>query len=82
MIEIEFRIMKNGQQVGAIKKANMSIGEYFTKADTYKVAFPIDAIPELKMLLICAALLIDYQNLKRILHQKKFVKSKECKAYN
>lgn len=74
MIEIEFRIMKNGQQVGAIKKANMSIGEYLTKADTYKVAFPLDATPESKMLLICAALLIDYQNFENDSTPKKIRK--------
>ena len=62
MVEIEFRIMNQGQQVGSIKKANISKGELFTKADTYKIAFPLKATPEEKMLFICAALLIDYQN--------------------
>ena len=65
MAEIEFQIQRNGEQVGMMKKMSSSLGEYFTKADSYKISFPLDATPEDKMLLICSALLIDYQNFER-----------------
>ena len=65
LIEIEFKILKNGEQVGFMKKMNSSFGEYFSKADSYIIAFPVDATPEEKILLICAGLLIDYQNFER-----------------
>ena len=61
MAEIEFKIERNGEQIGMLKKTSANIGEYFTKADSYKISFPLDATPEEKMLLICAGLLIDYQ---------------------
>ena len=61
MAEIEFIIKRNGDQVGMMKKMSSSLGEYFTKADSYKISFPLDATPEEKLLLICAGLLIDYQ---------------------
>lgn len=63
--EIEFKIKQQGQVVGAMRKLNASMGEYFSKADSYKIAFPLDANPEEKMLLICAGLMIDYQNFER-----------------
>ena len=63
--EIEFKIKSNNQVVGAMKKLNASMGEYFSKADSYKIAFPLDATPEEKMLLICAGLMIDYQNFEK-----------------
>ena len=60
--EIQFKITKHGQTVGIMKKLTSSMGEYFSKADSYKISFPLDATPEDKILLICAGLLIDYQN--------------------
>ena len=66
MVEIEFIIFKNGEEVGSIKKMNAThLGEYFSKADSYKIAFPLDATPEEKILIICAGLLIDYQNFEK-----------------
>ena len=62
MAEIEFNIKSNGKTVGVMKKLRSSMGEYFSKADSYKISFPLDATPEDKILLICAGLLIDYQN--------------------
>ena len=61
LVEIEFKIERNGEQVGMMKKMSSSLGEFFSKADSYKISFPTDATPEEKMLLICAGLLIDYQ---------------------
>ena len=61
LVEIEFKIVRNGEQVAMMKKLSSSLGEFFTKADSYKISFPNDATPEEKMLLICAGLLIDYQ---------------------
>lgn len=63
--EIEFRIKKNGQTVGMMKKLSATMGEYISKADSYKISFPVDATAEEKMLLICAGLLIDYQNFEK-----------------
>ena len=60
--EIQFNILRNGQNVGIMRKLSSSMGEYFSKADSYKITFPLDATPEDKMLLICAGLLIDYEN--------------------
>lgn len=65
MAEIEFRIQRNKEDVAMMKKMSSSLGEYFTKADSYKISFPVDATPEDKMLLICAGLLIDYQYFER-----------------
>jgi len=66
MVEIEFAIERGGEQVGMMKKMNaMGFGEFFTKADSYKITFPADATAEEKMLLICAGLLIDYQNFEK-----------------
>lgn len=65
LVEIEFKIMRNGEQVGIMKKMTATMGEYFSKADSYKIAFPVDATPEDKILLICAGLLIDYQFFER-----------------
>ena len=65
LAEIEFRIKSHGQTVGAMKKLSSSMGEYFSKADSYKITFPTNATPEEKMLLICAGLLIDYQNFEK-----------------
>ena len=60
-----FKILRNGQSVGIMKKLTSSYGEYFSKADSYKITFPLDATPEDKMLLICAGLLVDYQNFEK-----------------
>lgn len=62
LAEIEFKITQNNEIVGMMKKMNASLGEYFTKADSYKISFPNKATPEEKMLFIIAGLLIDYQN--------------------
>ena len=63
--EIEFKIVQGNEVVGMMKKMSASLGEYFTKADSYKISFPPKATPEEKMLFICAGLLIDYQNFER-----------------
>ena len=65
LAEIQFKILRNGQSVGIMKKLTSSYGEYFSKADSYKITFPLDATPEDKMLLICAGLLVDYQNFEK-----------------
>ncbi len=62
LAEIEFKIVQGNEVVGMMKKMRSSLGEYFTKADSYKISFPVNATPEEKMLFICAGLLIDYQN--------------------
>lgn len=63
--EIQFKIIKDGQTVGIMRKLSSSLGEYFSKADSYKISFPLDATPEDKILLICSGLLVDYQNFER-----------------
>ena len=63
--EIEFKIVQGNEVVGMMKKMSASLGEYFTKADSYKISFPPKSTPEEKMLFICAGLLIDYQNFER-----------------
>jgi hypothetical protein len=65
LVEIEFNILKNKEIVGMMKKMNASLGEYFSKADSYKIIFPKFASPEEKLLLIVAGLLIDYQNFEK-----------------
>lgn len=65
MAEIEFKIVQGNEVVGMMKKMMATLGEYFTKADSYKISFPTKATPEEKMLFICAGLLIDYQNFER-----------------
>ena len=74
--EIQFVIIRNGETVGVMKKLTSSMGEYFSKADSYKIAFPVDATPEDKMLLICSGLLVDYQNFEKDSTQKKNQKMK------
>ena len=63
--EVIFPIYKNGnlsQPVGTIrKKPADSFSELITSADSYQILFPIDATPIQKFLLICNALMIDYQ---------------------
>ena len=44
------------------KLSARNFGEFFTKADSYRIDFPAKATPEEKMLLIIAGLMIDYQN--------------------
>lgn len=62
MAEIEFKITQGNEVVGMMKKMMATVGEYYTKSDSYKISFPPKATPEEKMLIICACLLIDYQN--------------------
>lgn len=62
LANIRFDILENGVIAGSLKKLGASsFGEFFTKADSYLVAFPPNATPEEKMLLIVAGLMIDYQ---------------------
>ena len=65
MAEIEFKIFQGNEVVGVMKKMMATLGEYFTKADSYKISFPTKSTPEEKMLFIYAGLLIDYQNFER-----------------
>ena len=62
LANVNFEIKENGYTVGAIRKLTSSIGEFFTKADSYEVVFPEKATPSEKLLLILATLMIDYQN--------------------
>ena len=62
LANVNFEIKENGYTVGAIKKLTSSLGEFFTKADSYEVVFPEKANPSEKLLLILATLMIDYQN--------------------
>ena len=62
---IRFDIKSNGNTVGLIRKLSSSIGEFFTKADSYEVIFPSSATPADKLLLILAGLMIDYQNFEK-----------------
>lgn len=58
--DIEFLIRQNGAIVGRICKLPANVAEFFTKADSYAIEFPLHATPEEKMLLIVAGLMIDY----------------------
>ena len=58
--DIEFKILHNGANVGRLFKMPANFAEFFSKADSYSVQFPTMATPEDKMLLIMAALMIDY----------------------
>ena len=62
LANVNFEIKENGFPVGYIKKLSSSIGEFFTKADSYEIIFPEKASPSEKLLLIIATLMIDYQN--------------------
>ena len=62
LANVNFEIKENGYTVGAIRKLTSSLGEFFTKADSYEVVFPEKATPSEKLLLILATLMIDYQN--------------------
>ena len=62
---INFDIRQNGYVVGAIKKLSSNIGEFFTKADSYEVVFPMNAAPSDKFLLIITGLMLDYQNFEK-----------------
>ena len=62
LANVNFEIKENGFTVGAIRKLTSSLGEFFTKADSYEVVFPEKATPSDKLLLILATLMIDYQN--------------------
>ena len=55
--------LQNNTYVGSIKKlVAINFGEFFIKADSYRIDFPANASPEKKMLLIISGLMIDYQN--------------------
>ena len=71
-VAIEFKIVgSDGNYVGMMKKMGASgPSEYFSKADSYTISFPSGATPEEKMLLICAGLLIDYQNFENDTSEK------------
>lgn len=58
---IRFDIKNNGSYVGLIQKLSSSLGEFFTKADSYQIDFPAFATPEEKLLIIICGLMIDYQ---------------------
>ena len=58
---VQFKIMQDGNQNGLITKSPSKGYEKYTNADSYTVQFPGKATPEEKMLLIVAALMIDYQ---------------------
>ena len=60
LANVNFEIKENGYTVGAIRKLTSSLGEFFTKADSYEVVFPEKATPSDKLLLILATLMIDY----------------------
>ena len=62
LANVNFEIKENGYTVGAIRKLTSSLGEFFTKADSYEVVFPEKATPSDNLLLILATLMIDYQN--------------------
>lgn len=65
LTEIQFKIMSKGEKVGMMRKLASSKAEFYSKADSYKISFPPDATPKDKMLLICAGLLVDYQNFEK-----------------
>ena len=62
LANIHFDIIQNGSIVGSIRKLSSSIGEFFTKADSYEVFFPTNATPADRLLLTISALMLDYQN--------------------
>ena len=64
MSEAVFNIFKDAgltEVCGSIVKKVASLSELVTSADSYQVNFPADASPSEKILLICCALMIDYQ---------------------
>ena len=59
--DCSYNIIQNNQTVGTITKDTCNGAVTFcTNADNYSIAFPLNATPQDKMLLICGALLIDY----------------------
>ena len=59
---VKFDILENNSLVGRMKKLSaQSLGEFFTKADSYQIDFPQLSSAEERMLLIIAGLMIDYQ---------------------
>lgn len=65
MSEARFNIYRDiglTQMVGSIlKKPATSVSEMVTSADSYQINFPVDALPNEKLLLILTGLMIDYQ---------------------
>lgn len=62
--EAVFNIYKDsnmGSPVGSIVKKVATFSEMVTSADSYQVNFPVDALPNEKLLLIITGLMIDYQ---------------------
>lgn len=49
------------QMVGSIVKKTATLSEMVTSADSYQITFPAQALPNEKLLLIIAGLMIDYQ---------------------
>ena len=47
--------------VGSIVKKTATVSELLTSADSYQITFPANALPNEKLLLIIAGLMIDYQ---------------------
>lgn len=62
LANIYFDIRQNGMVVGSIRKLSSTIGEFFTKADSFEVIFPPKATPAERLLLIITTLMLDYQN--------------------
>ena len=60
LMDIQFDILQGGAVVGRLCKVPADFAEFWSKADSYSVQFPPMATPEEKMLLIVAALMIDY----------------------
>ena len=62
MADIEFQVLRDGNQCASIRKlSSAGYGEFFTNADTYQIAFPLNSSPYDKILLIISTLMIDYQ---------------------
>ena len=52
------KILKDNEEKGAIKNEKMQSGKNSPKINTFQIRFPLDAIPEAKILIICCALLM------------------------
>lgn len=79
--EIEFKFLQNQEVVGMMKKIISTMGEYFSKADSYKISFQTKAIPEEKMLLIITVYKLIIKILKEMEHHVKTLKKKVFKIY-
>ena len=64
MSEARFSIYNDAnltQMVGSIVKKTATVSELLTSADSYQITFPVNALPNEKLLIIIAGLMIDYQ---------------------